>query len=306
VTNPPALTIVIPVYNAAATLPRTFASLGCIAAAHRRAVEIVVVNDGSTDESQEAIDRAAEGDGADGAGRDFQWQRLSQANGGLSRARNAALAAARGEWLFFLDADDELVCDPVPAIERNSRHSCLGFGVEFRRPNGRVWRRVGPRLATAENWLDVLSSENPYQPSSLVFKREHVKHPFDIDVDVVNDWLFWVKNHGIFREMKTLDQVIAHIHMHENNMSAQYERAGHYRSLVAERAAALYADRLTRKQKNNFFLQNQIGKLQRRMRIPPSAFLSLPCDPLLYSKFWVYAVSSLCGFKATPYQALFR
>ncbi len=303
VRNSVVLSIVIPVYNAEATLPRTFASLACIGPAHRKAVEIVVVNDGSTDRSQEVIDRSVE---AGAAGDGFHRQLLSQANGGLSRARNAALAAARGEWLFFLDADDELVLDPIPLIERHSRQSAIGFAIEYQRADGRRWRRVGPRLTTSANWLDVLSSENPYQPSSLVFKRECVERPFDVDVDVVNDWLFWVENHRIFHEMKTLDQVIAHIHMHENNMSAHYERAGHYRSLVAERAAALYADRLTRKQKNNLFLQNQIGKLQRQMRIPPSTFISLPCDPLLYSKFWVYAVSSLCGFKATPYQALFR
>ncbi|HVX12437.1 MAG TPA: glycosyltransferase family 2 protein [Pirellulales bacterium] len=299
--NRVALSIVIPVYNAAATLPRTLSSLACIDRAHRPVVEIVAVDDGSTDDSGQVIDRAAAG--LDG----FRWQRLKQPNGGLSRARNAALGVARGEWIFFLDADDELVCDLVPIIERYARHSAIGFAIEYRRPDGRRWRRVGPRLTTAENWLDVLSSENPYQPSSLVFRREHVDHLFDEDVDVVNDWLFWVRNHRMFGNMQALpEQVVAHIHMHANNMSTQYERAGLNRSLVAERAAALYADQLTRKQKNNLFLQNQIGRLQQRRRITPSAFLCLPCDPLLYSKFWVYALSSLCGFKATPYQPLFR
>jgi len=297
--NSVVLSVVIPVYNAQTTLSCTLESLESIDPQHRGAVEVIVVNDGSTDGSQEMIDRAA--DMVDG----FQWQRLSKPNGGLSSARNTALSAAHGEWVFFLDSDDELVCDLVPILAENSGQTSVALAVEHRR-HGRRWRRIGPRLATSGNWLDLLSSGNPFTASSLVFKRECVEHPFDVDVDVVNDWLFWLKNHQIFRKMKAVDRVVAHIHIHGNSMSSQYARAGRYRSLVAERAAALYADRLTRKQMNNLFLQNQIGKLQRQMRIPPSAFLSLPCDPLLYSKFWVYAVSSLCGFKATPYQALFR
>jgi glycosyltransferase involved in cell wall biosynthesis len=90
----PSASIVIPCYQQGHYLR------GCIESALAQgegAVEVIVVNDGSTD-TTDAVAREFEG----------RIGYLQQANRGLSAARNRGVSAARGEWIQFLDADDLL------------------------------------------------------------------------------------------------------------------------------------------------------------------------------------------------------
>lgn len=93
----PLISVIVPVYNVAARLPaclagirgQTFADFECI-----------LVDDGSPDRSGAMCDEFAAS---------FPAARvIHKANGGLSSARNAGLDAARGRYVVFLDADDEL------------------------------------------------------------------------------------------------------------------------------------------------------------------------------------------------------
>ena len=91
----PLVSILVPCYNAAAWLGETLSSALSQTWPEK---EIVVVDDGSTDESL-AVARSFETRGV---------QVISQPNRGASSARNAAFAASRGDWIQFLDADDLL------------------------------------------------------------------------------------------------------------------------------------------------------------------------------------------------------
>lgn len=93
----PLLSIVVPVFNGEAYLDE------CLVSARRqdyRRVEIVVIDDGSTDGSLDLARRHAAADS--------RVTVLSQANAGVGEARRAAVAVATGEFLTFLDADDSL------------------------------------------------------------------------------------------------------------------------------------------------------------------------------------------------------
>lgn len=97
-TKPLGVSVVIPAYNCAATLPDTLAS---IAAQTRRPVEILVCDDGSTDGTWEYLQ---------GLGDTYKGIKLKvfrQANAGAGAARNRCIAAAKGELVAFLDADDQ-------------------------------------------------------------------------------------------------------------------------------------------------------------------------------------------------------
>jgi glycosyltransferase involved in cell wall biosynthesis len=86
------ISVVIPCYNARATLPSTLAS---VAAQQHPSLEIVVVDDGSSDGSADWL-RATHP----------EVQVIEQTNQGVAAARNAGIAAAKGDWIAFLDADD--------------------------------------------------------------------------------------------------------------------------------------------------------------------------------------------------------
>jgi glycosyltransferase involved in cell wall biosynthesis len=93
--NAPLLSLVVPVYNVAPYLPRCLESL---AALNPPADEIIVVDDGSTDECPRIL--------ADFGPRLLQMRVIRQENGGLSAARNTALDVATGKYLAFVDSDD--------------------------------------------------------------------------------------------------------------------------------------------------------------------------------------------------------
>jgi len=92
---PPKVTAVVPVFNAAATITETLLSAR---SQTYRELEIIVVDDGSTDSSCELVERQA--------GQDARVRLLRQHNQGVAAARNAGAAAAAGEFLAPLDADD--------------------------------------------------------------------------------------------------------------------------------------------------------------------------------------------------------
>ena len=89
------ISVILPVYNAAAYLP---ACLDSVLAQSYRDIEVIVVDDGSTDGSGDVCD--------DYACRDARIIVLRQPNGGPSAARNRALEEARGEYVAFIDSDD--------------------------------------------------------------------------------------------------------------------------------------------------------------------------------------------------------
>ncbi|HET8673991.1 MAG TPA: glycosyltransferase, partial [Thermoleophilaceae bacterium] len=93
----PLVSVVVPVYNVE---PYLRACLESIARQTHGELEVIVVDDGSTDGSAEIARAFAE--------RDSRFRVLSQPNGGLGNARNSGAAQARGDFLAFVDSDDEL------------------------------------------------------------------------------------------------------------------------------------------------------------------------------------------------------
>ncbi len=100
------LSIVIPVFQAAATLPRCLESI--IGQSYRN-WQLILVDDASTDGSRKLCDKYA--------AKDARIQAIHlKKNSGLSAARNAGLAKARGEYLTFVDADDFLGEDTLALL----------------------------------------------------------------------------------------------------------------------------------------------------------------------------------------------
>lgn len=93
----PFFSIIIPVYNVA---PYLRECLDSVLAQTFTNWEVICVDDGSTDGSGAILDEYA--------ARDPRFRVIHQSNAGVSAARNAALGAAIGSWVSFLDADDKI------------------------------------------------------------------------------------------------------------------------------------------------------------------------------------------------------
>jgi glycosyltransferase involved in cell wall biosynthesis len=94
------ISVVVPVYNVESYLAECLDSL---LAQTVRDLEVVIVNDGSTDGSAAIAEQYV--------ARDPRFRVVTQENGGLSKARNAGIDAATGDYLAFLDSDDRLPPD---------------------------------------------------------------------------------------------------------------------------------------------------------------------------------------------------
>lgn len=123
----PTVSIIVPVYNTSAYLRECLDSL--LAQTYTQ-LEIICVDDGSTDTSPEIL--------REYAARDSRIRVVTQPNSGLGAARNAALDAATGDWVAGVDSDDTLepgiVAAAVGALEEDTE--MLQFGVRYWMPDG--------------------------------------------------------------------------------------------------------------------------------------------------------------------------
>ena len=107
------VSVVIPIYNVVQYLSQCVDS---VLSQSYQDLEIILVDDGSTDECPKICD--------DYQQKDARIRVVHKENGGLSDARNAGMMIARGEWIYFADSDDWLVQDAIQklyhfAIENN-------------------------------------------------------------------------------------------------------------------------------------------------------------------------------------------
>src|SRR6476659_9169501 len=94
----PAVSIIIPTYNRGYILPVAIQS---VLTQTNGSWELLVVDDGSTDDTEKAIETF----------QDSRIRYFKQENRGQAVARNAGLEKAKGDWIAFLDSDNELLPD---------------------------------------------------------------------------------------------------------------------------------------------------------------------------------------------------
>lgn len=115
------ISIIVPVYNTSEYLERCVNSI--INQTYKN-IEIILVNDGSTDNSQEIIDKLKE--------KDSRIKTRIKENGGLSSSRNWGLDIATGKWANFVDSDDYLMPREIETMytemkKHNAQLSICGY-----------------------------------------------------------------------------------------------------------------------------------------------------------------------------------
>lgn len=195
------ISAVITSYNYAHFLGRSVVS----ALTQTAACEVVVVDDGSTDETPAVMERLRRMY----ARRELRYLRI--ANAGPSAARNAGARAAQGEWLAFLDADDHWYPHKIAAqawFTARHRAAALTFaGVDMEDAAGYRRRRLPPWEGQVSR--DDLLCEN-LVPSPTPFVRRDVllsSGGYDEGRRHGEDWDLWLRiaeRAGVFAQQAVL------------------------------------------------------------------------------------------------------
>lgn len=104
------ISVIVPVYNVAADLPRCLDSI--LAQTHPH-IEIIAINDGSTDESGAILDSYAK--------KYANIHAIQKENGGVTSARLRGFQEASGHWIGFVDGDDEIEPDMYQRLLDNAK-----------------------------------------------------------------------------------------------------------------------------------------------------------------------------------------
>jgi hypothetical protein len=196
----PRVSVVITLYNLRAFVAEAVDSVFA-QTLPRGDVELIVVDDGSTDGGG----AVAQAHGA---------RVLRQANRGLPAARNAGLAAARAPFVLFLDADDRLRPEMLPAvlatIEQGSAETALVYtGVQCIDLRGAALPQRGwPRVE--EYPLARLVLGNVFPVHAAVVRREAVLAVggFDETLAAAEDWDLWLRLAGAGGRWACVDRAL--------------------------------------------------------------------------------------------------
>lgn len=190
--NSPQISVIVPIYNVAEYLPQCLDSL--IEQTYRN-IEIVAIDDGSTDESGRILD--------DYAARDARVRAVHIANGGVSNARNVGLDLATGDYIGFVDSDDWIDTSMyerlLAAMTEDVDVACGGYVLEFADGHQELDIRLenepkiyGRTAALSEVFSTVVPKRTAWVLCDKLFRKKLVTNVrFDTNILNAEDMLFF-------------------------------------------------------------------------------------------------------------------
>lgn len=213
--NEPKVSIITPCYRQAQFLP---AAIECACAQTYPNIEMVIVNDGSDDDTDQVVQRSGS-----------RIVYVKQSNAGLPAARNSGIAAASGQYFLFLDADDLLhpqaVAWHMQAIaDRQDRLSVMGYRA-FQSDPEHGEETLLPAGAPA---LPRMFDFNLAPPIAYLCSRTMIDAvgAFDLDRKLwgCEDWHLWLRIALRGYELVTVERVGAFYRRYAGQMSSNIER----------------------------------------------------------------------------------
>ncbi|KAA3661579.1 MAG: glycosyltransferase family 2 protein, partial [Chloroflexi bacterium] len=181
VTNP-TVSVIIPSYNYANFLPEAVES---IFNQTFQDFEVIVVDDGSTDNTQEVVQTFMVRD---------RFHYIYQENQGLAATRNTGLRAAKGDFVAFLDADDIILPNKLEVqvnwLRNNPDFGLVGSGYYYMDEHGVPIEEQRPWLRSPHLKIEDLLFDCPFIVHAILVKKEWVDKVggFDKRVRRVEDW----------------------------------------------------------------------------------------------------------------------
>ena len=208
----PLVSVVIPCYNQAHYLGEAIAS--ALGQGHT-AIEVIVVDDGSTDGTGEV------------AGGYRQVRCVRQANRGLAAARNRGLEESRGEYVVFLDADDRLAEGAIEAgvcsLESHPDCAFVSGHYSLIDAEGLPMPHLASPCAEEDHYMALLRGNYIGMPATVMYRRsvlEAVKG-FDISRRACEDYELYLRIARRF-QIRCHHRLVAEYRQHGGNMSRNY------------------------------------------------------------------------------------
>ena len=207
----PLISVIVPCYNYGHFLAEALASI----TAGSLQVEIVIIDDGSTDQTPDVVatfDTAC----------DVRF--IRQQNAGLSAARNRGIRESRGRYLVFLDADDRLAPGGLEigaAMLDEHPEAAFVFGrCMLMDASGELQSTPAQARIVRDLYRELLRRNYIWTPSVVMFRREAVEKAggFNPRVNAAADYELYLhiaRHHPVWDH----GQVVAHYRRHEGNMS---------------------------------------------------------------------------------------
>jgi glycosyltransferase involved in cell wall biosynthesis len=225
----PNVSVVIPAYNAMKYLPETISSL---LAQDYTDFEAIIVNDGSTDNTQEWESKI----------QDSRVIFISQENRGLSGARNTGIRHAEGKYIAFLDADDlwhmSKLKKQVQQLDDNSEAGLVYSWVSYIDEQG---RSVGKCLQNSDVGMvwERLIEHNIVECGSVAMVRRQCFEEcglFDESLkSAVEDWDMWLRIAARY-PFTVVEEALTYYRQHSSGASKDWKAMEHSYQVVIEKA----------------------------------------------------------------------
>ena len=138
----PKISVIIPVYNVAAYLPEC---LDSVLAQTLSDIEVICINDGSTDASGTILQNYA--------ARDRRIKIITQHNQGISAARNAGLRAVQADYVMFVDSDDYIAVDMAEKLYQTMENSKTDAVICSAECVNKLPANIGTDIKEWQSWL---------------------------------------------------------------------------------------------------------------------------------------------------------
>jgi glycosyltransferase involved in cell wall biosynthesis len=217
---PPTVSVIIPVYNQMQFVSQAIES---VLAQTFIDYEIIVINDGSTDNTAEVL-----------ANYEKHIRLITQTNAGLSAARNSGLTIARGEMIGFLDADDlwypGMLSTMVAHLRRNPHIDLVCGAWDVIDEKGRIIKPLNKpsnfKAKVQADFLRAVATGNLFLVHALLIRHKCFEccGAFDPDLRAVEDWDMWIRLAAHGHKADLIDVPVARYRRHKGNMTYEPHR----------------------------------------------------------------------------------
>lgn len=222
----PRISVVIPTYNRSYYLRET---LDSVFAQTYKDIEIIVVDDGSTDNTQEAIRKYLD-----------RIVYIYKDNGGQGSARNVGIKIAKGEYIAFLDSDDLWLPHKLQVqVAHMDSHPEWGMAFSLYESIDDANRTIGKWIRPKWTSYDTLLLRGNIIPILTVMVRRRVFDEVGMfdesrEIIAVEDYVMWLRI-GLKYKIGFIDAILARYRFHAGNISSSKKEMQRKLMMVLER-----------------------------------------------------------------------